>query len=87
MHYRSLDGTGNFNWRFVFPMEYIPAENVIVTRKKVFYTHSINLLSLYKLYQDNIYSLKKTEYREDPVLTIEVWDNDIFTPDDFIGNT
>ena len=35
VHYRSLDGTANFNWRFVFPMEYIPAENVIVTKKKV----------------------------------------------------
>lgn len=35
VHYRSLDGTGNFNWRFVFPMEYIPAENVIISRRKV----------------------------------------------------
>ncbi len=29
--------------------------------------------------------MKKTEYYEEPILTIEVWDNDIFTPDDFIG--
>lgn len=32
---RSLDGTGNFNWRFLFPFLYIPAEKVMVVRKKV----------------------------------------------------
>jgi hypothetical protein len=32
---RSLDGTGNFNWRFVFPFLYVPAEKVMVVRKKV----------------------------------------------------
>lgn len=32
---RSLDGTGNFNWRFLFPLLYIPAEKVMVIRKKV----------------------------------------------------
>ncbi|KAL9983693.1 hypothetical protein ACROYT_G005909 [Oculina patagonica] len=26
VHYRSMDGEGNFNWRFVFPFSYIPAE-------------------------------------------------------------
>ncbi len=35
VHYRSLDGEGNFNWRLVFPIEYIPAENIMVVRKKV----------------------------------------------------
>ena len=34
IHYRSLDGEGNFNWRFVFDFEYIPAENRIVYSKK-----------------------------------------------------
>lgn len=35
VHYRSLDGEGNFNWRFVFPFEFLPAENVLVVKKKV----------------------------------------------------
>ena len=35
VHYRSMDGEGNFNWRFVFPLEYIPAENIMVIKKKV----------------------------------------------------
>ena len=35
VHYRSLDGEGNFNWRMVFPFEYLPAENTMVVKKKV----------------------------------------------------
>ena len=35
VHYRSLDGEGNFNWRFVFPFEYIPSEQEMVVSKKV----------------------------------------------------
>ena len=35
VHYRSMDGDGNFNWRFVFPFEYIPSEQVMVVAKKV----------------------------------------------------
>ena len=35
VHYRSMDGEGNFNWRFVFPFEYIPSEQVMVVSKKV----------------------------------------------------
>ncbi|XP_065212252.1 otoferlin-like [Planococcus citri] len=34
IHYRSLTGEGNFNWRFVFPFEYIAAEKKIVTSHK-----------------------------------------------------
>jgi len=36
VHYRSMDGEGNFNWRFVFPFEYIPSEQVMVVSKKVY---------------------------------------------------
>ncbi|CAG2103855.1 unnamed protein product, partial [Medioppia subpectinata] len=34
IHYRSLTGEGNFNWRFVFPFEYLPAEDKIVISRK-----------------------------------------------------
>ena len=49
-------------------MEYLPAENVMVIKKK-----------------EHFYSLTETEHSILPVLTMQVWDNDIFTPDDFIG--
>ncbi|XP_013927508.1 PREDICTED: dysferlin-like, partial [Thamnophis sirtalis] len=35
VHYRSLGGEGNFNWRFVFPFDYLPAEQVCSVAKKV----------------------------------------------------
>ncbi|KAJ7305240.1 hypothetical protein JRQ81_011152 [Phrynocephalus forsythii] len=34
IHYRSLTGEGNFNWRFVFTMDYLPMEQVCVLTKK-----------------------------------------------------
>ncbi|CAI8014042.1 Myoferlin [Geodia barretti] len=68
VHYRSMDGEGNFNWRMVFPFEYLPPEQVIVIKKK-----------------QHFYSLTKTEVHVAPRLTLQVWDNDLFSPDDFIG--
>lgn len=35
VHYRSLDGDGNFNWRFIFGFDYLPAEQMCVVSKKV----------------------------------------------------
>ena len=32
---RSLDGEGNFNWRMTFPFDYLPAEEMLVVKKKV----------------------------------------------------
>lgn len=34
VHYNSLTGEGNFNWRFVFPFNYLPAEKLIVMQKR-----------------------------------------------------
>ncbi|XP_078094608.1 myoferlin-like [Mustelus asterias] len=34
VHYRSLDGEGNFNWRFIFQFEYLTMERVLVVNKK-----------------------------------------------------
>ncbi|EDO28302.1 predicted protein, partial [Nematostella vectensis] len=68
VHFRSLDGTGNFNWRFIFPFSYVPAEKIVVMKKK-----------------RHIWSLDTTEERFPPRLIIQIWDNDIFSPDDFLG--
>jgi hypothetical protein len=34
IHYRSLTGEGNFNWRFVYPFDYLAAEEKVVISKK-----------------------------------------------------
>jgi hypothetical protein len=34
VHYRSMDGDGNFNWRFAFDFNYLPAEQNVVIKKK-----------------------------------------------------
>ncbi|XP_002734885.2 dysferlin-like [Saccoglossus kowalevskii] len=68
VHYRSLDGDGNFNWRFVFPFDYIPPEQTMIVKRK-----------------DHFWSLDETEERVPPTFIIQIWDNDQFSPDDFLG--
>ncbi|XP_037400131.1 myoferlin isoform X3 [Pygocentrus nattereri] len=68
VHYRSLDGDGNFNWRFVFEFEYLPAEQLCLVSKKA-----------------HFWSLDKTEFRIPPQLIIQIWDNDKFSLDDYLG--
>ena len=45
IHYRSLDGEGNFNWRFVFQFDYLPQEKVVVINEKVIKKFMIGLRS------------------------------------------
>ncbi|XP_053306934.1 myoferlin isoform X2 [Spea bombifrons] len=68
VHYRSLDGEGNFNWRFIFPFEYLPAEQLCIISKK-----------------EHFWSLDKTEFKLPPKLVLQIWDNDKFSLDDYLG--
>ncbi|XP_036404450.1 myoferlin-like isoform X2 [Megalops cyprinoides] len=68
VHYRSLDGDGNFNWRFVFGFDYLPAEQLCLISKK-----------------EHFWSLDKTEFRIPPKLMVQIWDNDKFSLDDYLG--
>uniref|UniRef100_A0A8C0ZXP6 C2 domain-containing protein n=1 Tax=Castor canadensis TaxID=51338 RepID=A0A8C0ZXP6_CASCN len=68
VHYRSLDGEGNFNWRFVFPFDYLPAEQLCILAKK-----------------EHFWSIDQTEFRVPPRLIIQIWDNDKFSLDDYLG--
>lgn len=68
MHYHSLTGEGNFNWRFVYPFDYLMAEEKIVISKK-----------------ESMFSWDETEYKIPPRLTLQVWDADHFSADDFLG--
>ncbi|XP_052821675.1 myoferlin isoform X1 [Octopus bimaculoides] len=68
VHYRSLNGEGNFNWRFVFPFDYLPAEQNMVVKKK-----------------EHFWSLDETELNIAPNFMLQIWDNDTFSSDDFLG--
>ncbi|XP_072543799.1 dysferlin isoform X1 [Salminus brasiliensis] len=68
VHYRSLGGEGNFNWRFLFPFHYLPAEQLCTIDKK-----------------EHFWSLDKAETKLPPKLTIQIWDNDKFSFDDYLG--
>ncbi|MCJ8731563.1 hypothetical protein PDJAM_G00200870 [Pangasius djambal] len=68
VHYRSLGGEGNFNWRFLFPFHYLPAEQLCTVDKK-----------------EHFWSLDKAETKVPPKLTIQIWDNDKFSFDDYLG--
>ncbi|XP_030626208.1 otoferlin isoform X1 [Chanos chanos] len=68
VHYHSLTGEGNFNWRFVFPFDYLMAEEKIVMSKK-----------------ESMFSWDETEYKIPARLTLQVWDADHFSADDFLG--
>ncbi|CAF0790229.1 unnamed protein product, partial [Didymodactylos carnosus] len=68
IHYRSMDGEGNFNWRFVYDFAYMPAERCITVKKK-----------------EHFWSIDATETTIPPVLNLQVWDNDKFSADDFLG--
>lgn len=35
IHYYSVTGEGNFNWRFIFTLDYLMAEHVCVLSQKV----------------------------------------------------
>ncbi|XP_011601595.2 myoferlin isoform X1 [Takifugu rubripes] len=69
VHYRSLDGDGNFNWRLIYEFDYLPAEQLCVVSRK-----------------DHFWNLDKTEFRIPPKLMIQIWDNDKFSLDDYLGS-
>ncbi|KAK2093226.1 Fer-1-like protein 5 [Saguinus oedipus] len=68
IHYYSLTGEADFNWRFIFTMDYLATERMCVQSQK-----------------DYIWSLDATSMKFPARLIIQVWDNDTFSPDDFLG--
>ncbi|ELK23215.1 Fer-1-like protein 5 [Myotis davidii] len=68
IHYQSLTGEGIFNWRFIFTLDYLVAEQMCVLSVK-----------------DYIWSLDPMVMKFPARLIIQIWDNDIFTTDDFLG--
>ncbi|NXJ72630.1 MYOF protein, partial [Rostratula benghalensis] len=68
IHYRSLEGDGAFNWRFVFSFQYLAREQLCVLPRK-----------------ERFWSLDETVLKVPPKLILQVWDNDKFSADDFLG--
>jgi len=105
VHYRSLDGDGNFNWRLIFDFEYLPAEQLCLVSKKVrriwrlqrcctdlkkCRLHWSNLKRFFPnffIQQEQFWSLDNTEFRIPPKLIVQIWDNDKFSLDDYLGET
>lgn len=69
VHFNSLTGEGNFNWRFIFRFDYLPTEKEVVFKKK-----------------ESIFSLEEAEFRQPAVLTLQVWDYDRISANDFLGS-
>ena len=68
IHYKSLTGEGNFNWRFIFDFFYNSIENIIIENTK-----------------DNVLSFQTSDHSYPCKIHLQVWDNDVFTNNDFIG--
>lgn len=68
VHYRSMTGEGNFNWRFIFRFDYLKAEDKIVFKKSM------------------MLGMSEVEFKTPPNLTIQVWDADLVSADDFLGS-
>ena len=66
---RSLTGEGNFNWRFIFPFDYLKAEEKIVFAR----TESL------------LFDFDESQLKVPAKLTLQVWDADIVSADDFLG--
>ena len=64
-----MSGEGNFNWRFVFPVEYLKAEEKIVMKRK-----------------EHTFSVEEKEEKSRAALTVQVWDADLVSADDYLGN-
>eukprot|EP00658_Telonema_sp_P-2_P047284 TRINITY_DN3595_c0_g1_i1.p1 TRINITY_DN3595_c0_g1~~TRINITY_DN3595_c0_g1_i1.p1 ORF type:complete len:308 (+),score=118.30 TRINITY_DN3595_c0_g1_i1:135-1058(+) len=73
VHYRSLDGSGNFNWRMIFPFVFDPRS------KKVMPVNS-------KSTTPSFFRIRKEQKKLEPALKVQIFDNDLFPgTDDFIG--
>ncbi|XP_037084395.1 myoferlin-like isoform X2 [Pollicipes pollicipes] len=68
VHYRCMDGEAMFNWRFVFNLDYLEAERMIVIKSK-----------------EHFWSLDEREDHRPPKLMFQIWDNDLISKDDYIG--
>lgn len=97
VHFSSLTGEGNFNWRFVFRFDYLPTEVCARTHTHMctrtnthtqpagFFLHLIVQKEVVYKKKESIFSLEETEFRQPAVLVLQVWDYDRIASNDFLG--
>ncbi|VDN53601.1 unnamed protein product [Dracunculus medinensis] len=73
IHYRSTDGYGTFNWRFILKFDFDIWEQKLIHYKKrrLFGFESMKIIT--------------TKVMMEPILVVEIWDNNKFEKDDYIG--
>lgn len=64
-----MNGEGKFNWRFIFDFDYLPAEEMVVYKRK-----------------EHAFALQTVEHRMEPLVTLQCWDADVVSADDFLGS-
>eukprot|EP01012_Entosiphon_sulcatum_P020626 TRINITY_DN25537_c0_g1_i1.p1 TRINITY_DN25537_c0_g1~~TRINITY_DN25537_c0_g1_i1.p1 ORF type:complete len:731 (+),score=179.50 TRINITY_DN25537_c0_g1_i1:2-2194(+) len=73
VHYRCTDGNATFNWRMLYPVQYLPAEKKITSVEKPKFS---------------LFRVRKEPPKRSPNLHVQIWDNDLLPgTDDFIGDT
>lgn len=89
VHYRSLNGEGNFNWRMVFGLKYSLGEDMVIeTFLTFFLVEIIKVFIITKMVITRKHAIEKfnTETKLPAVLNLQIWDNDSFSSDDFLGS-
>lgn len=95
IHYRSLTGEGNFNWRFIFPFDYLVAEEkIVINRKESLFSWDETeckipaRLELQVMLQPISIRISISFVpidKDDALRSSQVWDADHFSADDFLG--
>ena len=75
VHYRSLDGTGNFNWRFIFNCCFDPrTRRLMEVQPESFFSR--------------LFSTRNEAKKFSAEMLVQIWDNDLLPgTDDYIGET
>lgn len=92
IHYRSLTGEGNFNWRFIFPFDYLVAEEkIVINRKESLFSWDETeckipaRLELQVTISDQNSYFIIASFLSNTIYSMQVWDADHFSADDFLG--
>jgi hypothetical protein len=85
VHYRSLDGSGSFNWRMIFPLTFDPRLKKVFPCSE-FAESSKESGGAASTASKKFFGVRKEAKKLKPRLKLQLWDNDLFPgTDDYIG--